>query len=302
MQPNIWIKRSSLFILGYLLVFSVNAVAGIFSPDFAIVYAFIVYLFASIFFPRVRSWDFFLVYLPVLIHFALLAFLFYTATRPTNIGLRNTLPYLLASIHLGIGFSRIIRWLFFQRKQYVLAIICLVISATTFYSLITINFFQNLIYRSSGYIDYTNYHQLNFDLKDHLGEVVDSSIQGDILIIQLFSVNCGSCRLQHKEVLEELNEHFELNHKVSVLAVNSFVQDDFVKFSKFSKSRESSSVPYFYDDQQQLSLTLGIELFPVLVVLDQRNRCVLRINGYNSFDKDFQITQVKKIVTTIQDH
>jgi thiol-disulfide isomerase/thioredoxin len=300
MHPNIRLKRSSIFILGYLLVFSVNAVAGIFSPDFAIVYAFIVYLFASFFSPRVRSWDFFLVYLPVLIHFALLAFLFITAKRPTNLGLQNTLPYVLVSIHFGIVFSRIIRWLILQKKQYFLAIICLIINVAALYSIVTLNSFQNQIYRSAGYIDDTNYQELKFNLQNHSGQSIDSSIEGKILVIQLFSVNCGTCRLQHKEVLEELNHQLALNNNVRVLAVNSFVQDDFEKFKKFSKSREPSSVSYFFDELQQLSRSLGIELFPVLLVLDQRKRCVLRMNGYNSYDKDFQITQVKKIVNAIE--
>lgn len=296
MNAHRWLGFLFVFIFGYLLVFSVNAAGALLSADIAVVYSFIIFGFSSFFFDRINSKIFLLFYLPIVIHFGLLAFLFLSANQPVNVGLGLVLPFLFVSLNLGVIISRLVK-LLLMRKAYFVSLCIFIVLTGMFFEMVRYDYLKNFIYIQVGYISYEPLNILDYTLVDENHKNVTDEYIGKIKVVQLFSLSCGSCRIQHVEVLDEVASIFKDNDGVKVIAVNSFSKDSFIDFDKFVKSRNSISTPYLFDVNKNISSNMDVELYPVVLVLNQNNQCVARINGFNEHDRDFQIKTIVRKVT-----
>jgi len=114
---NKWIKFLALFIVGYISVYSVNAVAGMYHPDLAIAYTFGLYLIFGFIFGRTLNANKLIFIIPVFFHFGLMFYLFSTAEGNLNELLRFMLPYLLIYIFTGFITGWFLRYLLRSGKK-----------------------------------------------------------------------------------------------------------------------------------------------------------------------------------------
>lgn len=293
---NKWLRFFTLFIIGYCTAFSVNAAIGMFTPDSAVVYTFALYLIIGFIFGTSLNVNKLVFLLPVVFHFALLYYLLLTADRAINEVIEFMLPFLLLCILVGFALGWYIRALLKADKKK-LSILILLFCIFSMYYIKSNTVFYVFTYEKLGYIKKNESVKLDYTLVN--SKEVVQEFTGKIKIIQLFSLSCGSCRVQHEELLEDLEVYF-VDDSVSVIAVNSFVKDDFSTFKEFANSRNPSNVPYFFDENQGISNTLNIKLFPVLLIVDENNTCVFQLKGYNPSERNFQFNTIVEIIESMR--
>ena len=106
-------------------------------------------------------------------------------------------------------------------------------------------------------------------------------LAGTHKVVGLWHIRCGSCKPMLKK-LEELQSAFAPNDEVAFYAVNIGYDTFEVAQAHIQESMTELSLHFLHDRSQSIRKLLNVRTAPVILLLDERNKIISAIQGYNN--------------------
>lgn len=102
-----------------------------------------------------------------------------------------------------------------------------------------------------------------------------SSMKGKVVVLDFWFTRCGAC-FDKFPALQVLYDKYKANPGFQLYAVNEPIESDTTGQAKFMLRKIDYSFPILILSDQQLPKTLGVRVFPTVIVIDQNQNMVFR--------------------------
>ncbi|PCJ23474.1 MAG: hypothetical protein COA97_11670 [Flavobacteriales bacterium] len=288
------INRILLFLLGYVVAFSVN-LTYIF-PSLFITYSYIFVAYYCLgFFSGNKKLTQFLLISGIIIHFTWVSF-FTHFIYPTA-AVMITAPL---SFYIGIALKKQI-WIKSKLSLTFVSLLILLLSTVSSYYgdyyLANLYFFNqsDLVEKQILRKKFPTTTFLTIDNKT----IDNTDFKGKVVIIEAWYTSCRYCKQQFPE-MEKLASKYSDNKNVKFYYINNGIVDTYEKFIEFIVIKKGKyKIEFLYDNNKSIANFLNQESAPQTFIIDKSGEIQLLLSGYDLYAKKEFIERLEQKINEL---